>query len=259
MRADIGIGAHEDPGVADEAAQPADGGRPLTGPLQPEGAVVLAQHARRRQVRDQRLPHPDRARARTTPAVRRGERLVDVEVHHVEAGLARLEPAEDGVQVGAVHVGQRAHRVDRLEQLADARLEQAEGRGVRDHHGGRPGAEGRLERVDVDAAVRGRRDGDRPIAGHRRGRGVGPVARVGHEDLVPIALAVGPVVLPDHEDAGQLALGAGRGLEAHRRASRRSRRGRPRAPTTAAGCPARSRRARAGGGWRSPAGGPPIR
>ena len=86
---------------------------------------------------------------------------MDVEVHDVEAGLARLEPAQDRVEVGAVHVGQRARLVDRLEQLADPRLEQAERRRVGDHDRRRPRPERRPERVEVDAAVGGRRDGDR--------------------------------------------------------------------------------------------------
>ena len=63
--------------------------------------------------------------ARAAAAVGRAERLVGVEVHDVEAGLARLEPAEDRVEVRAVHVGERAGRVGRLEQLADPPLEQA--------------------------------------------------------------------------------------------------------------------------------------
>ncbi len=151
---DVRVGADEDAGVADEAAQPSDRGRSLVRPLEAERAVVVAQDARRRQVRDQPLPHPDRTGARAAAAMRRRERLVDVEVHDVEAGLARLEPAEDRVEVGAVHVGQRAGLVDRLEQLADARLEQPERRGVGDHHRGCARPERGPERVEVHAAVR---------------------------------------------------------------------------------------------------------
>ena len=144
----------------------------------------------------------------------RAERLVDVEVHDVEAGLAGLEPAQDGVEVGAVHVGQRAGLVDRVEQLADPRLEQAERRGVGDHHRGRPRPEGGPERVDVDAAVGGRRDGDRLEAGHRRGRRVRAVRAVRDEHLVALGVAARAVVGADHQDPGQLALRPGRGLEA---------------------------------------------
>ena len=133
--------------------KPPDRRRALLGPLQPVRAVVRGQDPRRGQVGHEALPHPDRPGARTAAAVRRAERLVHVEVHDVEPGLAGLEPAQDGVEVGAVHVGQGAGLVDRLEQLADPRLEQPQGRRVGDHHGGRPRAQGRAERVDVDAAV----------------------------------------------------------------------------------------------------------
>ncbi len=104
-------------------------------------------------------------------------------------GLARLEPAEDRVEVGAVHVGQGAGLVDRVEELADPRLEQPERRRVRDHHGGGPRTERGPERVEVDAAVGRRRDGDRPEAGHRGGRRVRPVRAVRDEDLGPLEVA----------------------------------------------------------------------
>ena len=121
----------------------------------------------------ERLADADRPGARAAAAVGRAERLVDVEVHDVEAGLAGLEPAQDGVEVRAVHVGERAGLVDRVEQLADPRLEQAERRGVRDHHGRGARPERRPERVDVDAAVRAP-TGSVMVreAGHRRGRRV---------------------------------------------------------------------------------------
>ena len=153
---DVRVGAHEDARIPDETAEPADGRRSLARPLEPERPVALAQDPWRGQVWQQRLPHPDRPGAGSAAAVRRGERLVDVEMHDVEAGLARLEAAQDGVQVGAVHVGQRAGLVDRVEQLADARLEQAERRGVGDHDRRRPGTERGTERVEVHAAIGGR-------------------------------------------------------------------------------------------------------
>ncbi len=213
---DVRVGPHEDARVAHEAAQPPDGARPLPGALEAEGRRRAShQDPWRGQVRQQRLPHPDGSGARSAAAVGRRERLVDVEVHDVEAGLAGLEPAEDGVEVRAVHVGQRAGPVDGVEQLADARLEEPERRWIRDHHGGGPWTEGGPEGVDVDAAIAGRRDRDRPEARHRRGGGVRPVAAVGHEHLVAERVAPLPVVGPDHQDAGQLALGPGRGLERH--------------------------------------------
>ena len=201
------------PTLPGEGAHPADGGRPLPRPLQAEGAVRLAQHERLGQERDQVGADPDRAGPRPAPAVGRRERLVDVEVHDVEAGGAGPELAQQRVEVGPVHVGQGAGGVDHLEELHDPLLEEPERRGVGDHHRRRRGAERRPERLEVHPAVGGRGDVDRPEAGHRRGRRVRPVGRVGHEDVRPGRVAAGAVVGPDHEDPGQLALGAGRGLE----------------------------------------------
>jgi hypothetical protein len=78
---------------------------------------------------------------------------VQVEVHHVEAGFARPELAQDRVHVGAVHVGQRTGRMHRVEELVDASLEQAEGGRVGQHHRRRPRPEGRPQGVEVHAAV----------------------------------------------------------------------------------------------------------
>jgi hypothetical protein len=100
---------------------------------------------------------------------------VGVEVHHVETGLTGLELAQDGVHVRAIHVGQRTSGVDRLEHLADPFLEQAQRRWVGEHDRRRARAERRLERGEVDLALRIGRNGHRLEAGHRRGRRVGAV------------------------------------------------------------------------------------
>ncbi len=215
MGPDIGVRAHEDAGVADEATQPADRGGALAGPLEPERAVIVAQDPRRRQERQEGLPHPDRTRTRAATAVRRRERLVDVEMHDVEAGLAGLEPTEDRVEVRPVHVGECTGLVDGVEQLADPAFEQPQRRRVRDHDGGRLRPKGRAEGVDVHAAVGGRRDGHRSVAGHRgRGR-IRAMARVGYEHVGPLGVATAAVIRADHEDARQLALRPGRRLERH--------------------------------------------
>src|SRR5690349_24006469 len=106
MRADIGIRAHEDTGVPDEAAQPSDGGRPFARTFQAERPVIEPQDARCRQICEESLPYPDRTCARPSATVRRAERLVDVEMHDVEPCLPGPEPAEDRVQVRSIHVGE---------------------------------------------------------------------------------------------------------------------------------------------------------
>src|SRR4029077_17479640 len=71
---DVRVRAHEDAGVAYEGPQPPDRLRTLVTALEAERAVVLAEHPRRRQVREEGLPHADRSRTRAAPAVRRRER-----------------------------------------------------------------------------------------------------------------------------------------------------------------------------------------
>src|SRR4051812_21961355 len=92
MRAEIRIRAHEDAGAPGERADAADRRGPFAVALEPEDAVGLADHPRGRQVRHQVRAYPDGPRARAAAAVRRAERLVRVDVHHVEPGLARPEP-----------------------------------------------------------------------------------------------------------------------------------------------------------------------
>ena len=72
------------------------------------------------------LLHRHRTAARTAAAVRRRERLVQVEVHHVDAEIARPRDAHQRVHVGAIHVNQRAFGVQDLGRLDDVLLEHAE-------------------------------------------------------------------------------------------------------------------------------------
>ena len=73
-------------------------------------AVRRALHRGRGQEGHQVSAHAHRAGARAAAAVGRGEGLVQVEVHHVDARVAGAELAHHGVEVGAVHVDQRRPR-----------------------------------------------------------------------------------------------------------------------------------------------------
>ena len=79
---------------------------------------------------------------------------MQVEVHDVEAGQAWLEVAQHRVHVGAVHVGQRTGRVDRLEQLYHVVLEEPQRGGVGEHHRRRARTQRGPQGLDVDHAVR---------------------------------------------------------------------------------------------------------
>ena len=105
---------------------------------------------------------------------------MQVEVRHVGAELARPADADEGIQVGAVHIDLATGTVDDLADLGDRRLEHAVGRGISDHEGGdpplvRPPLRAQVGHVDVALVVAG--DDDHLEAGHpgtRRGWCRGP-------------------------------------------------------------------------------------
>ena len=149
-------------------------------------------------------------------AVRLRERLVQVDVHDVEAHVARARDAADGVQVGAVVVHERAGAMEDARDLLDVLVEEAERRRVREHEPRRVLVDLVAQVVDVDVAARVGPHGRQLVAGHRDARGIRAVRRVGDDDLAPLLVlaAVGEVRVHEHE-AGQLALRAGGGLERH--------------------------------------------
>ena len=105
------------------------------------------------QERDGLVGHTDRAAAGTAAAVGRRERLVEIEVHDVEAHVARPDHAQQRVHVGAVVVEQAAAVMDQPGDFPDVTLEEAQGVGVREHDAGDVRTEERLQRVHVHEAV----------------------------------------------------------------------------------------------------------
>ncbi len=73
---------------------------------------------------------------RTAAAMGRREGLVQVDVHGVDAEVARPHPADDGVEIGAVAVEVGARLVHGLGDLDDLALEQPAGVGVGQHDRG---------------------------------------------------------------------------------------------------------------------------
>ena len=135
-------------------------------------------------------------------------------MHDVEAHVARAADAHDRVQVGAVVVERRADAVDDLGDLLDLGLEQPERRGVGQHQAGDVLVGLGAQVVEVDVAVLVGSDLDDLVAGHRHGRRVGPVGRVGRQHLGPLLAAV-LVEGAGQQHAGELAVRAGRRLQRH--------------------------------------------
>ena len=101
---DIGQGADEHAEVAVEHADAANGLRPVV--VEAERAVgVLRDDGRgKKWLQDFFARH--RPGARTAAAVRRGEGLVQVQVHDVDAEIAGARLAAERIHVGAIHVEQ---------------------------------------------------------------------------------------------------------------------------------------------------------
>ena len=115
----------------------------------------------------------DRTDAGAAAAVRNAERLVQVEMRHVGAELAGRGEADERIQVRAVDVHLAAVLVDDRAEAADARLEHAVRRRIRDHdrrevRAVRPRLRLEIGHVDVAVGVAG--DDDDAHAGHLRRR-----------------------------------------------------------------------------------------
>ena len=114
--------------------------------------AVLDDH-RDREERLEDVAHGDRAAARAAAAVGLRERLVQVDVHDVEAHVPGSRDAADGVEVRAVVVHQRTGTVEDVADLLDVLVEEAERRRVREHQAGGVLVDLAAQIVDVDVAA----------------------------------------------------------------------------------------------------------
>ncbi len=129
------------------------------------------------------------------------------------------EMPDDGVEVRAVVVEERAGVVEDPRDLLDALVEEAERRRVREHEPRRPLVHLAAQVVEVEVAARVRLDLLELVPGHRHARRVRAVRGVRGDDRVALLAAIGEVRAHEHE-AGQLALRAGGRLQRHRRKAR---------------------------------------
>ena len=179
-------------------------------------AGLRARHERQRREGRQRRRQHDRPRARPAAAVRRRERLVQVDVHGVDAEIAGSNLADDGVEVGAVAVEVGAGLVHGVGDLDHFRLEQPASVRIGQHDRGDVGAERGLHRFDRHRAVVLGRDRLHPVAHERGGRRICAVRRLRHQH--DVALGAFRVVRGlDREHAREFAMRAGLRRQRHRR------------------------------------------
>ena len=131
-----------------------------------------------------------RTYARTASSVRAGEGLVQVQVAHVGSDGARIGQPHLCVHVGSVHVDLRAAPMDDLADFLDVVLEDAVGRGVGNHQGGKAVAVGFGFRAQVGyvyVAMLVASAGQGFISGLHRRRGIGAVCRSRNQDQVAVS------------------------------------------------------------------------
>ena len=96
-------------------------------------AIGIGHRIRHRHERRQRRRQRHRTRTRPAAAMRRRERLVQIDVHGIDAEIARPHLADDGVEVGAVRIEEGARRMHRVGNRHHVALEQPAGVGVGQH------------------------------------------------------------------------------------------------------------------------------
>src|SRR5215472_5148601 len=112
-----------------------------------------------------------------------GERLVQVQVHDVDAEVAGPGLPDQGIHVGAVHVEEAAFLMEDLGDLVNLLFEDAESVGIGEHQAGNIFVHLGGQGADVDHAVRVRLQILHGVAADGgRGR-VSSVGRIRNEDF----------------------------------------------------------------------------
>ena len=177
---DIGKSADEDAEVAVEGFDAADGLGQIVIPA-PEIAVAFETRAGKE--RRKFLDTSDRTGTGTAAAMRGGKCFMQVEVHDVDAEIARARDANESVHVGAVHIDEAAFVVHDAADFANVLFEDADGVGVGDHETSHIVGHGLVEGFEVDHAAFVRLDVFDRVADHHGGGGIGAVGRIGDEDF----------------------------------------------------------------------------
>ncbi len=178
---------------------------------QPEHAVLVLHHEGHGCIRRQRFGQNRRARAGPATAMRRGKCLVQVDVHRINAQVARPHAAHDGVEVRPVAIEIAARRMDQVGNLADVGFEQAARVRIGQHDAGNVVRmlQFLAQHVHVDTAPLVRLDLVHDEPALHCCRRVRAVRRGGHQDtLARLALAARNQRLPDRQHARQLAMRA---------------------------------------------------
>ena len=148
--------------------------------------------------------------------MRRRKRLVQIDVHRIDAQITRPHLADDGVEVGAVAIEVSAGLVHDARDFHDLGFEETARVGIGQHDGGDVGTDCGPHRIGRHRAICLRGYGAHGVAHERRRRRIGAVRRIRHQHDAALG-ALRLVRGLDGEHAGQLAVRASLGAERHRR------------------------------------------
>lgn len=140
---------------------------------------------------------------------------MEIDVHHVEAHIARAAGTEHRIEVGPVVVHQTTTTMDEFCDLRDMFLEESEGIGIGHHHGGDVGAfltdqSFQVGYINESSRIRLHLEDLEATDGGRSG--VRAMGGVGHDDFLPLEVAPRTMIVVDGHQARQLTMGTGVGL-----------------------------------------------
>ena len=171
---------------------------------------AFAPDERNRRIKRKPRRERDRARAGAAAAMRGRERLVQVDVHGVDAEVARTRLADDGVEIRAVAIEIGARLVNGVGDADDLALEQSASVGIGQHDRRDVGRERRAHRFDADDPVLARGDGAHRIADQRGGCGIRAMRGIGNQHHAPrLPLPARLDRRLDRHHAAELAVRAG--------------------------------------------------
>ena len=170
--------------------------------------VALTASDRRRQIVQKPRAGDDGACTRSAATVWLREGLVQVRVNDVETQVAELDPSDNGVEVGAVAVHNAAGVADDPGYIQDIRVEEAKSAGQGYHQPCEFVAYGVSQGIEIGVSVGVRGQRDDVETSHRCGCRVGPVRRVGDQNVLALIVAAIEMVGPCHQKARELTVSA---------------------------------------------------
>ena len=198
--------ANQNAEIAGERFHSADGIR--THRFQRQTPALLFHQDGHRTERLENFLHRHRTCARTSAAVRGRKGFVQVQVHHVNAQIARPRHAGQRVHVRAVHIQQGALAVQDLRDFRNALLKNSQCRGIGDHQSRDVSSHLVAELFDVDLSVRLRLDVFDFVSGDDRRRRIGPVRGIRNQYFlawIPLLLQISAY----QQQAGHFAMRPG--------------------------------------------------